>query len=118
MAFSNRKKRKFTGPAKIDNMMSYALNRHGIKKQVTAAMITVRVNELIKEFLAPHISKDVHAISYAKEVILVACRHPAAVYEAQAIHDPVKKTIEAEFPKITISKVNFHINQEPWMPEL
>lgn len=108
--------RRFTGPTGLDSILSSALKRHGINRQVTAAMIVVKANELIDSQLDDHLKRDVKVISFAKNVILVACRHPAAVYEAQGFGEVIKKNIEEEFPSITIEKVFFHINQEPWGP--
>lgn len=89
--------------------MSAAMKRHGIAKQVTAALLVKRARELAQEALDDHVANDVFVVSYHSNVLHVACRHPAAVRAAQVISTPLKEELEIDFPQITIKTISCRV---------
>lgn len=85
--------------------MEQAMARHGIRRQVTAALLVQRANELILDALDKHVHSDVRVVSFYNNTLHIACKHSAAVRAAQIIADPLKSELEIHFPSVTIKQV-------------
>lgn len=98
--------------------MSAAMKRHGIAKQVTAALLVKRARELANEALDDHVAEDVYVVSYHGNILHVACRHPAAVRAAQVISTPLKQELEIDFPRVTIKTISCRVQPSAFNREL
>lgn len=101
-------------PIGIGKLLEATLGRHGIKKQVTAAMVVVRANELLAEYLQPPLRDDVRTASYNDSKLTLGCRTAAAAYEVQPLMADIGKRIEEYIPDITITSYDVRIKPEMW----
>ena len=101
-------------PIGIGSLIEATLGRHGIKKQVTAAMVVVRANELLVEYLQPPLRDDVRAASYKDNRLTLGCRTAASAYEVQPLIADIGKRIEEYIPDITIVGYDVRIKPEMW----
>lgn len=92
-------------PTGIGNLLGGVLKRHGIEKQVTAAMIVDFAREQLNERLAKNLQPDIQITSYQHGELIIDCRHPAAVREAQNLVPDLQAKLQRQFPTITVSKI-------------
>ncbi|MCR4312333.1 MAG: DciA family protein [Candidatus Uhrbacteria bacterium] len=101
-------------PIGIGSLIESALGRHGIKRQVTAALVVTRVNESLQELLEQPLRDDVRAATFADGRLTLACRNASASYEIQPIVASIARKIEEEIPDITITGYDVRIKPELW----
>lgn len=99
----------------LDNLLTAALNRHGIQKQVTATLIVQRANTLLSALVqGTPLAADVYVISYKNDELVVACRHAAASFDAQALLVQLRADLECSFPKKTFSRIITRLSGAEW----
>lgn len=101
-------------PATIGSLLDGVLARHGIKRQVGAAMVVVRANEVLAGMLTGPLANDVRALSFCDGRLLLACHHAAAAYDAQDYTTELAKRLEEAIPDVTISGIDIRVKPEPW----
>jgi hypothetical protein len=82
----------------IGDMMDSVLSRHGIKKQVVSAQIVTRANELLRELLDGAALLDVKVLSLKENMLTLACRHSAALYDGEGVAETIARKLEEEYP--------------------
>ncbi|MCH8049363.1 hypothetical protein IH979_01485 [Patescibacteria group bacterium] len=100
----------------MNDILRDALKRHGIERQVTAARIVKRANELLEMALDNHVRKDVKIISFIQEELFAACRHPAALRQANRSTVDLKAQLEVDFPEQTIRRIVCRLDPDSWDP--
>lgn len=101
-------------PIGLGSLIESALGRHGIKKQVTAAMVVVRANEVLAEFLEAPLRDDVRVANYIDGKLTLACRHAAAAYAVQPRVQDIARKVEESIPDVTITGYDVRIKPEIW----
>lgn len=109
-----KKARPFTGPTGLGSIASSVLKRYGIERQVTSALVVQKANEYLNEQLDIVAKPDVCALSYANQVLTIACRHPEARYVIDPFRNGLKHHLEVCFPALSINEIVCRINTEPW----
>ena len=92
-------------PTGINNLISGALKRHGIEKQVTSAMIVDHARRFLIELLPPELQTDIQVTSYQFGELIIDCRHSTAANEAQNYTPLLQIELQKYFPTLTISKI-------------
>lgn len=105
---------RFTRFVGIDGLMSEAMARHGIARQVTAALLVKRARELAQHLVDPRALPDIYVVSFQNNQLSIACKHAAAVRSARAAAIPLKEQLEIDFPTLTITEVHCRIDTNPW----
>lgn len=99
----------------LGNLLTSALNRHGIQKQVTATMIVQRANQILHELVVgTPLVEDVRVIVYKNDELIVACRHAAASYDAQQLLPALGKELERSFPDKTFRRIMTRVSGQEW----
>ena len=98
----------------LKNMLGGALARHGITRQVTAAMVVVRANEVLAEMLGKPLVDDVRALSFRDGRLSLACRHASAAYDAEPCTEALAHRLEEAIPDVSIVAIDVRVNPEPW----
>lgn len=99
----------------LGNLLTSALNRHGIQKQVTATMIVQRANQILLDIVAgTPLVEDVRVIVYKNDELIVACRHAAASYDAQQILPTLGKELERSFPDKSFRRIVARVSGQEW----
>jgi len=101
-------------PIGIRSLIEATLGRHGIKKQVTAAMVVVRANEMLAEFLESPLRDDVLAASFKDDRLTLGCRTASAAYAIQPFIEDIGRRIEEYIPDITVVGYDVRIKPELW----
>ena len=109
-----KQKKKASSLRGLGGLLESALGRHGISKQVTAAMIVVRANEILQDLLTPPLSEDVKALVYKDGVLTIACKNAAAGFDIANMSEALGKSLETEFSDITITRVEHRVKPEAW----
>lgn len=107
-----RDKRRFSKPIAMNSLVGGALQRHGIGRQVEAAMVVRRANELFKTILESHIFEDVRVISYQNKNMIVACKHHAAVREATRAANDVRASLQVDFPALQLKNIFCNVRND------
>ena len=111
MAFKKRKDRYFEKhPTGINSLMSGLIDRHGIKKQVTSAMMVRKANDLLKDFLPEHAQEDLRTISFTEDILKVAARHAAAAHTLQDVRQLLEDALARAFPDVQIKNIIHQIH--------
>lgn len=100
---------------KIGNLLEGALRRHGVAKQVTAAMIIDRTNEVLDELLgASALRSDVNALSIVNGTLVIACRNAGASYDIDGMIPELKVKLREEIPEADIHTIipRVHIERQ------
>jgi hypothetical protein len=98
---------------KISNLLQSALGRHGITKQVTAAMVVQRAEEVLAEMIAgTPLVGDVRVASYRNNEMLLGCANAPASYDVEAMIPEFLHRMAAECPEATITKVIARVHIE------
>ncbi|MEK9155086.1 MAG: hypothetical protein AAB839_00385 [Patescibacteria group bacterium] len=98
---------------KISNLLQGALGRHGITKQVTAAMVVQRAEEVLAEMLeGTPLADDVRVTSYHNNEMLLGCANAPASFDMEAMVPEFLKRMAVECPEATISKVIARVHIE------
>ena len=98
----------------LKGMLDGALARHGIRRQVAAAMIVVKANEVLTAMLVRPLVDDVRALSFRDGHLVLACRHAAAAYDAHTIVDALAERLGESMPDANILAIDVRVNPEPW----
>jgi hypothetical protein len=91
--------------AAISSLMSGALQRHGIAKQVNSAMVVDRAKNWLTDRLDPELLADLTVVSFAADVLTIDCRHPASVRLAQSLSSALELDLTQRFPSLTIKQI-------------
>lgn len=94
--------KKKTSLYSVGSMLDGILARHGIAKQVMASRVVSRGNEILHTLLPPQMLGDIKVLSYQNGILTLACRHAAAVYDGGGLGEALSRSLEAEFPALTI----------------
>lgn len=87
-------------------MLEGTLRRHGITKQVTAAMIVNRAKEILAEMLeGSPLAADVHVSSYAAGILVLGCNNAPATFDINGMIPTILARIQAEIPDADITKI-------------
>jgi hypothetical protein len=109
-----KQKKKASSLKGISGLLESALGRHGITKQVTAALIVVKANEILAEMLTPPLSEDVKALVYKDGILTIACKNAAAGFDIANMGEAIGKQLETEFSDVTITRVEHRVKPEVW----
>jgi hypothetical protein len=85
----------------VGSMMDGLLSRHGIGKQVLSANIVTSADRYLQSVLPEEMKGDVRALSFKDGVLTLACRHSAALYDAEGFAHALQRKLEEEFPSQT-----------------
>ena len=92
-------------PDTMNSLVGGALQRHGIGKQVEAAMVVKRANELLYSMVGEQYHVDIRVLSFQTNVLHVACRHAPARYMVESVQKDVCQALTADIPAVTIANV-------------
>lgn len=99
----------------IGNLLSGALKRHGIDRQVTATVIVARANEVLAGLVAgTPMQGDVQVVVYKDQELVIACPHAAASHDVQGFVPMLQAELEQLFPDKTFRKVVTRIVPAAW----
>ena len=108
-------KRKKTSLTNIGNLLDGALRRHGVAKQVMAAIIIDRVNVLLDEMLeSSPLRSDVNALSIINGTLVIACANAGASYDLDGILPELTAKLRDEIPEAEIHTIipRVHIERQ------
>ena len=98
---------------KIGNLLEGALRRHGVAKQVTAAIIVDRANEILDEILGTSdLRQDVYAISYTSGTLVIGCKNAAASYDVDGMIPAIRSRLAEEVPEAEIHTITPSVHIE------
>ncbi len=98
---------------KIGSLLEGALRRHGVAKQVTAAIIVDRANEVLDELFGDSaFRKDVRAISYANGVLIIGCDNAGASYDLDGMSSRILARLAEEVPEAEVHTVTPRVQIE------
>lgn len=80
----------------LTSLLSGALARKGLGKQLQAYEIVKNTEEILKGFLGTAEQGDIKAISYKGGVVTVACRHPIARHMFMGLIEPIETKMREE----------------------
>jgi hypothetical protein len=83
-------------------MMDSVLARHKIGAQVLAAQVVRSANDKLALMISGDILRDIKVLSMKDGIITIACRHPAAKYEAEAVAPKLCRALEESFPSLSL----------------
>ncbi len=86
----------------VGSMVDSVLSRHGIGKQVLSASVVTTAERILVSLLAPEMKDDVRALSFKDNVLTLACRHSAALYDAESFAAKLGRSLEENFPSLSI----------------
>jgi hypothetical protein len=86
----------------VGSMVDGVLSRHGIGKQVLSASVVTTAERTLSSLLAPQIKEDVRALSFRENTLTLACRHSAALYDAEGFAAKLGRSLEESFPSLSI----------------
>ncbi len=89
----------------IGGLVTSALQRHGIAKQVTSAMVVEHARRFFAEKLEPQIAADLAVATFIGDVLTVDCRHPASVRLAQSQSNDLRAELTKQFPTLTVNQI-------------
>lgn len=95
--------KKKSSLSSVGSMIDSVLARHGIAKQVLASQVVIRGNELLDELLREETRGDMKVLSYKEGIMTLACRHGAALYDAEGLCVTLKRAVEADLPSVTVT---------------
>ena len=87
------------------------LARHKIGKQILSANVVAEAQGLLASFTSEETLPDVKAVSYKDGILLVGCRHSAALYDAEGFAPHLEKQLQEQFPSLSI-KVEVRLRPE------
>ncbi len=99
------------------DLMTSALARHNIGRQVNAAMIVTAADNVLRGLVDSYMKPDVKVLSYKHAQLVIACRHPAAVNAMHPLCDMLKQRIEETIPNANIVTVIARMHPEAWTEE-
>lgn len=105
------KKNDLTG---MDSLVSGILSRHGIKRQVTSAMIVSSAQRIIISLVPEVAVNDVKVISFTENDLRVACRHSAASHTVSKYGEKLINQLKEKFPDIQLERVTHRIDPYAW----
>ncbi|RMD51769.1 hypothetical protein D6827_01510 [Candidatus Parcubacteria bacterium] len=94
----------------LNDIINSALSRHGIARQVTAAMAVKKAQAILLSLIDDVLHDDMRVISFTDNILNIACRHPAAAHHCQRIEKDLIYSLHRELPSITVEKINYKIN--------
>ena len=100
---------------KIGNLLDGALRRHGVAKQVTAAIIIDRVNAVLDDmFGSSPLRSDVSALSIVNGTLTLACKNAGASYDIDGMIPELKAKLREEIPEAEIHTIvpRVHIERQ------
>lgn len=77
-------------------------------------MIVQKANEILSSLAQPPLVFDICATVFAENELIIACRHPAASYDMQALLPSLKDHLERAFPDRTFAKIRTRISPAEW----
>lgn len=101
-------------PSGVGDLMTSAISRHNIGRQIISAMIVEKGNEILRNMLDMHMKADVKVLSYKQGQLIIACRHPAAVHAMQEYCTRLKERVEEALPTANIASVVCRTHPEVW----
>lgn len=106
-------KRKRASLTQISKLLDGTLRRHGITKQVTAAIIVDRANEVLAEVLeGTPLLNDVSVASYAGGILILGCSSSAASFDLEGMTPTILARLQEECPDANIVKVTARVQIE------
>ncbi len=94
-------------------MLEGTLKRHGITKQVTAAIIVDRAKEILAEMVAGSpLAQDVRVSSYASGILILGCDNAAATFDIDGMIPTLLSRIQSEIPEADITKIIARVQKE------
>ena len=78
------------------------LARHGIGKQVLAAQVVRKANEKLLALIPAEYQRDMKVLSFKEKELTIACQNPTARYEADAIGPQLARSLEEDFPSLSL----------------
>lgn len=99
----------------IGNLLSGAMKRHGIDRQVTATVIVARANEILNTLVTgTPLYGDVTVVVYKDNELVIACPHAPASHDVQGFVPQLKSELEVAFPDKSFSRVVTRIVPSSW----
>lgn len=99
----------------IGNLLSGALKRHGIDRQVTATVIVARANEILAALVAgTPLAGDVTVVVYKDNELVIACPHAPASHDVQGFVPQLQAELETAFPDKSFRRVVTRIAPAAW----
>lgn len=99
-------KRRRSSLTQISKMLEGTLKRHGITKQVTAAIIVDRAKEILAEMVAgTPLADDVRVASYAAGILILGCANSPATFDINGMIPTILARIQSEIPEADITKI-------------
>ncbi|MFA6522129.1 MAG: hypothetical protein WCT24_00870 [Patescibacteria group bacterium] len=96
------RKAQFTG---MGSLMSGALHRHGIERQVTSALVVEKAKELMPMLFADYVIPDIRVLSYVKEELHIACRCSEAMDAVMSKRMEIMDALVLAFPALALRDV-------------
>lgn len=106
-------KRKRSSLTQISKMLEGTLRRHGITKQVTAAIIVDRAKDILAEMLeGSPLADDVRVSSYAGGILILGCENAPATFDINGMIPTILARIQSEIPEADITKIIARVQKE------
>lgn len=97
----------------ISALLQSALGRHGITKQVTAALVVDRAQHVLHEMLADTpLAQDVRVAHFRDGELLLGCANAPASFDMTAMIPEFVTRMARECPDVTLSRVVAHVHIE------
>lgn len=89
----------------IGELLGRAMKRAGIEREVTLAQLLEAANDAVAKVLPPGRSADARAVSLRDGLLLVACRHTAAVQAVSRAANEVLAALKRAAPRADIRRL-------------
>ncbi|MFA6018287.1 MAG: hypothetical protein WCT28_01760 [Patescibacteria group bacterium] len=98
---------------KIGSLLEGTLRRHGVAKQVAAAIIIDRANDVLDALLGDtQLRKDVRAISFLNGTLVIGCNNAGASYDIDGMASKIITEMKEEVPEVEIFTVTPRVQIE------
>lgn len=99
----------------IGNLLTSALKRHGIDRQVTATVIVAKANEILAVLTeGTPLHDDVSVVAYKEQELIIACPHAPASHDVQGFLPALQAELERQFPDKTFRRMVTRIVPAAW----
>ncbi len=108
-----QKSKRRASLTKLGSLLDGALRRHGVTKQVTAAIIVDRANEILDELLGDSVlCRDIRVISYANGVLVIGCDNAGASYDLDGMTPQILARLGEEVPEAEVHTITPRVQIE------
>lgn len=99
----------------ISGLLNGALRRHGVTRQVTAAIIVDRAQTILSAMVqGTPLESDVRIVSYMPGTLVIGCTNAAASYDIEGLLPQMLARVKEELPEAEIEKIvpRVHIERQ------